>query len=62
VGRPDAERGQVVHAVVESAAPEAELRAWVRGRIDPEKAPRSYEFVSRPLRDDAGKVRRSVWR
>jgi len=62
VGRADDERGQVVHAVVQGSASEGELRAWSRERMDPEKAPRSYEFVDGPLRDDAGKVRRSRWR
>ena len=62
VGRPDAERGQVVHAVVEGRVPEGELREWVRGRLDPEKAPRTYRFVSGPLRDEAGKARRADWR
>ncbi|WP_432560818.1 AMP-binding protein [Kineococcus sp. SYSU DK003] len=62
VGRPDAERGQVVHAVVQGAVVEGQLREWVRTRLDPEKAPRSYEFVSEPPRDDTGKVRRSRWR
>lgn len=63
VGRDDPERGQVVHAVVEARElPEAALRAWVRERLDPEKAPRSYEFVGDPLREDTGKVRRSRWR
>lgn len=62
VGHPDEERGQVVHAVVEGDVAEGELREWLRSRLDPEKAPRTYRFVSGPLRDEAGKTRRSAWR
>jgi bile acid-coenzyme A ligase len=62
VGRPDAERGEVVHAVVEGPVREEGLRDWLRSRLDPEKAPRSYEFVGEPLRDEAGKARRARWR
>ncbi len=64
IGLPDADLGQRVHAVVECApgsAPGAEaLMAFVSQRLARYKTPRSLEFVSTPLRDDAGKVRRSA--
>lgn len=62
VPAPDAERGEVVHAVVETDATVDDLEAWVRTRLDPEKRPRSWQLVSDPLRDDTGKVRRRAWR
>ena len=73
IGLPDDDRGQVVHAIVDipdleladAAAVEQctdALRAALRERIVTYKVPRSFEFVSEPLRDDAGKVRRSALR
>jgi bile acid-coenzyme A ligase len=35
-----------------------DLMAWVADRLAASKVPRSVEIVHRPLRDDAGKVRR----
>lgn len=64
VGKPHADMGQTVHAVV-SLAPGAhpfgieELRAALRGRLTPYKMPRSMEVVPEIERSDAGKVRRS---
>lgn len=63
IGLPDDDYGQVVHAIVHApASVEESLRAHVAGRLAPYKTPRSYEFVDQPLRDDAGKVRRSALR
>ncbi|WP_082481926.1 AMP-binding protein [Aeromicrobium sp. Leaf245] len=62
VGRPDEERGEVVHAVVQTTASVAELTRWVAGRLDREKRPRSWEVVTESLRSDTGKVRRRDWR
>jgi bile acid-coenzyme A ligase len=65
VPRDDADLGQAVHAVVDVAGghvPEAELLAWARERLDPEKVPRSWRTTSTELRDDTGKVRRSAHR
>ena len=73
IGLPDDDRGQTVHAILDVpeldlADPEAveqftdELRASLRERIVTYKVPRSFEFVREPLRDDAGKVRRSALR
>lgn len=62
VGRADEELGEVVHAVVETTASVAELVAWVGGRLDREKHPRSWEVGTVSLRPDTGKVRRRDWR
>ena len=64
IGLPDEDLGQRVHAIVEVAGevdPEA-LRDHVRERLVAYKVPRSVELVDRPLRDDAGKLRRSALR
>jgi len=47
-------------AAVERAA--AALQADLRTRIAGYKVPRTVEFVTEPVRDDAGKVRRSALR
>lgn len=62
VPRPDDDLGQRVHAVVETALDEDELRAWVADRLAPEQRPRSYERVAEPLRATTGKSRRRDWR
>lgn len=63
VGRPDAELGMRVHAVVECDGVSLDqLAHWVRGRLDPAKRPHTWELVTEPLRDDTGKVRRSRFR
>jgi bile acid-coenzyme A ligase len=64
IGLPDDDLGQRVHAIVD--APEGFedeiLRAFLRERLAHYKIPRVFERVSEPLRDDAGKVRRSALR
>jgi bile acid-coenzyme A ligase len=64
IGLPDDDLGNRVHALVEVAheVPDAELRAHVAERLVHYKVPASFERVSEPLRDDAGKVRRSALR
>jgi bile acid-coenzyme A ligase len=63
IGLPDADLGQRIHAIVEGEASlEASLRAQLAERLARYKIPRSFEFVSTPLRDDAGKVRRVALR
>ena len=70
IGLPDEELGQVLHAIVETAGeaepdagvPTDELRAHVAERLVSYKVPRSFELVDEPLRDDAGKLRRSALR
>ena len=59
IGLPDEDLGQRVHAIVEAPSSlEDELREHLARRLAHAKLPRSFEFVSTPLRDDAGKVRR----
>ena len=41
---------------------EAAVREFLAGRLASYKVPRTVEFVDRPLRDDAGKARRSAVR
>ena len=65
IGLKDDEYGQRVHAVVQrrAAALSAEdLRNYLSGHLEPIKVPKSFEFVDHPVRDDAGKVRRSAMR
>lgn len=65
IGLPDDDRGTIVHAIVEAdpvALPEDELRTFVEQRLAHNKVPRAFEYVAYPLRDDAGKVRRSALR
>jgi bile acid-coenzyme A ligase len=68
IGLPDDDLGQRVHAVVEcdgSLAAESldeTLRAHLGDHLVHYKIPRSFELVDRPLRDEAGKVRRSALR
>ena len=41
---------------------EEDLKAHLKDLLVSYKQPRTYEFVDEPLRDDAGKVRRSALR
>ncbi len=64
VGIPDEDLGQRVHAIVQ---PDGEvtvddLLAHLNERLVRYKIPRSFEFVDEPLRDDAGKARRTAVR
>ncbi|MGH9078658.1 MAG: AMP-binding protein [Acidimicrobiales bacterium] len=62
IGLPDDDRGNIVHALVEAdpdRVDSAELNEFLAERLVTYKLPRSIEFVDEPLRDDAGKVRRS---
>jgi bile acid-coenzyme A ligase len=62
IGVPDDDLGQRVHAIVDAPAgvDEAELRAHMAERLVGYKCPSTYELVDEPVRDDAGKVRRSL--
>jgi bile acid-coenzyme A ligase len=53
-----------VHAIVQprGSVTEEELSGFLADRLVRYKIPRSYEFTDEPLRDDAGKVRRSQLR
>jgi bile acid-coenzyme A ligase len=69
IGLPDDDLGQLVHAIVDvgSATSEetpdfAALRTHLQEYLVPYKVPRTFEIVTEPLRDDAGKVRRSALR
>jgi bile acid-coenzyme A ligase len=64
IGLADEDLGQRVHAVVETAheVTANELTAFLAERLVRYKIPRSFEFTDAPVRDDAGKVRRSSWR
>jgi bile acid-coenzyme A ligase len=65
LGLPDEELGQVVHAVVDIADYDLDLdslREHLAQRLVRYKIPRTFELVRTPLRDDAGKVRRSALR
>ena len=64
IGLPDDDLGNRVHAIVQASAPvtEGELTVFVRERLAPYKVPRSFEFINEPVRNDAGKVRRSALR
>jgi bile acid-coenzyme A ligase len=66
IGLPDDDLGSRVHAIVQTndggALDVDELRAFLGERLVRYKVPRSFEFVAEPLRDDAGKLRRSALR
>ena len=64
VGIPDADLGQRVHALVQATGEltEDQLRAHLADRLVRYKIPRSFELVDEPLRDDAGKARRTALR
>ncbi len=64
IGLPDEDLGHVVHAIVQTRGDigEQDLNEFLAERLVRYKIPRSYEFVDEPLRDDAGKVRRSQLR
>jgi bile acid-coenzyme A ligase len=69
IGLPDDDLGQRLHAIVDVGATAAqerpgpdELHHHLRDHLAPYKTPRTFELVTEPLRDDAGKVRRSALR
>lgn len=66
VGIPHEDLGQVPHALVQPAPGSGldsdAVVAHLRQCLEAHKVPRSVEFVDRPLRDDAGKARRSAVR
>jgi bile acid-coenzyme A ligase len=64
IGLPDEDLGSIPYAIVELSEPvsDADLLAHLRQRLAPYKLPRVIERATTPLRDDAGKVRRSALR
>ena len=61
---PHEDLGQVPHALVhhEGDLDEAAVQGFVAERLADYKVPRTVEFVDTPLRDDAGKARRTAVR
>lgn len=61
VGIADEDLGRRVHAVVEvqDGITEDDLRAHMAQRLARHKTPRTYQLVNHPVRDEAGKVRKS---
>jgi bile acid-coenzyme A ligase len=64
IGLPDDDLGNIIHAIVQPrpGLDLDELRHHLSERLVVQKLPRSFELVDVPLRDDAGKVRRSQLR
>jgi bile acid-coenzyme A ligase len=65
IGLPDEDKGNRVHAIVEAdpaSVDEGDLLAFLAERLARYKLPRTIELVAEPLRDEAGKVRRSALR
>jgi bile acid-coenzyme A ligase len=64
VGLPDEDLGTRPHAIVQSDWPSeplaSELRAALALTLSTNKIPRAFEITTEPLRDAAGKVRRSA--
>jgi bile acid-coenzyme A ligase len=64
IGLPDEDLGNIPYAIVELSEPasDRDLLTHLRQRLAPYKLPRVIERATTPLRDDAGKVRRSALR
>ncbi len=64
IGLPDDDLGNRIHAVVQVSAPITadEMSEFLADRLVRYKIPRSYDFTTDVVRDDAGKVRRHALR
>ncbi|MEN6542027.1 AMP-binding protein [Parvibaculum sp.] len=64
IGLPHDDLGNVVHAIIDAPGgfDEAALKDYLAERLVRYKIPRSFEVAHEPLRDDAGKLRRSALR
>jgi bile acid-coenzyme A ligase len=64
IGLPDEDLGQRIHAIVDAPGDMTDeaLLEHLTERLARYKIPQSFEFVSEPLRDDDGKVRRPALR
>jgi bile acid-coenzyme A ligase len=64
VGLPDEDMGSQIHAIVQPrpGLDTEDLRTHLAERLVTYKRPRTFEFVDQPLRDEAGKVRRTQLR
>ena len=61
IGLPDEEKGNRIHAIIDGEdLTDDELLEFLAERLVSYKIPRSFEYVSQPLRDEAGKVRRAA--
>ena len=63
IGVPDEDLGQRVHALVQlsdDTVTDEDLRTFLGERLVRYKVPRTFERIDGPVRDDAGKVRRSA--
>lgn len=64
IGLPDDDLGARIHAIVNArgVVSDEDLKAHLAERLVTYKRPKSFEFVDEPVRDDAGKVRRTALR
>jgi bile acid-coenzyme A ligase len=64
IGLPDDDLGARIHAIVKvnGVVTADDLKAHLTDRLVTYKRPKSFEFVDEPVRDDAGKVRRTALR
>ena len=65
IGLPDEDMGARLHAIIDrpdGAVDDASMLAHLNEHLVRYKIPKSFEFVSDPVRDDAGKVRRKALR
>jgi bile acid-coenzyme A ligase len=65
IGLPDDDLGNSVHAIVEAdpaSVGREDLLAFAADRLARYKIPRSIEYTDEPLRNEAGKLRRSALR
>jgi bile acid-coenzyme A ligase len=65
IGLPDDDLGNIVHAVIEAdqdTVSRKDLLSFVADRVARYKVPRSIEYTDQPLRNEAGKLRRSALR
>ena len=64
IGLPDDDMGELPHGIIHAVEPVDidGLRAFLGERLVRYKIPRTFEFVEFPVRDDAGKTRRSALR
>ncbi len=64
IGLPDDDLGARIHAIVnvQGEVSAEDLKAHLAERLVTYKRPKTFEFVDEPVRDDAGKVRRTALR
>ena len=65
IGLPHEDMGNTIHAIIDAPGveiSEAALLDHLARQLLRYKIPRSFEYVSKPLRDDAGKMRRTALR